>query len=122
MTHEQKIPPYIKIFSCISSQQTESNVLTLKSAVHYAPTDIPTIFLGSYARKPFELVFGGKEDPNELSVDKQLSAFVDLTKAFLSHTTNAASSTVLSESISKWDNFLIRGTDYIKKKSESAAL
>ena len=96
--------------------------MTLKSAVHYAPTDIPTIFLGSYARKPFELVFGGKEDSNELSVDKQLSAFVDLTKAFLSHTTSAASSTTaLSESISRWDDFLIRGTEYIKKKSESAA-
>ena len=94
--------------------------MTLKSAVHYAPTDIPTIFLGSYARRPFELVFGGKEDPNELSVDKQLSAFVDLTKAFLSHTT-ASSPTALSESISRWDDFLIRGTDYIKKKSESAA-
>ena len=40
----------------------ETNVLTLKNAVHYAPTDIPTIFMGSYARKPFEFIFGsGKQ-------------------------------------------------------------
>ena len=37
-------------------------MLTLKNAVHYAPTDIPTIFMGSYARKPFEFIFGsGKQ-------------------------------------------------------------
>ena len=101
---------------------TDTNVITLKSAVHYAPTDIPTIFLGSYARRPFEMVFGGKVDSSkELSVDRQLDAFMDLTKSYLGYTTAAASSPcALSESIARWDEFLIRGSDYIKKKSESA--
>jgi len=34
-----------------------SNVITLRDAMHYAPCDIPTVFMGSYARLPFSWLF-----------------------------------------------------------------
>ena len=46
----------------ICSNLLDTNVLTLRKAIHYAPTDIPTVFLGSHAKKPFELIFEGDKN------------------------------------------------------------
>jgi len=120
------------------SDTMETNVLTLKNAVHYAPTDIPTIFMGSYARKPFEFIFGsGKQQQSAeeaLNVEEQLEAFKDLSKAFLTYSTASASHSAdspspqaincshvekLSESFSRWDKHLIKGADYLRRRKES---
>jgi len=100
-------------FECPLDDVLDSNVLTLKKAIHYAPTDVPPVFLGSHARKPFEMVFGGK-DQEGLSVEQQLEAFVDLTRAYLG-------GEGLSECVGRWDENLIRGTDYLKKKAEAGS-
>lgn len=41
-----------------------SNVLTLRNTIHYAPTDIPTIFMGSWARFPYKWLM--KRAPSEI--------------------------------------------------------
>merc|ERR1712242_265631 len=97
--------------------------------------------MGSYARKPFEFIFGsGKQQQSAeeaLNVEEQLEAFKDLSKSFLAYSTAASAShsadspspqaincshvEQLSECFGRWDKHLIEGADYLRKRKESAS-
>jgi len=93
-----------------------SNVLTLRDAMHYAPTDIPTVFLGSWARLPFSWLFRmsssdpsptSGEGPAPLPASKSVEVCSELGLRFLSNN--------LKTYVEKIQRFVIHGTDYIKK-------
>ena len=37
----------------LTTSTSRSNVITLRDAIHYAPCDIPTVLMGSWAKIPF---------------------------------------------------------------------
>ncbi len=112
--------------SKFEDEEAGDNVLTLRDTAHYGPTDIPTIFMGSYARAPFEAMFKmgrGRGNVTEavnnsqeapLPAEDALVASTDLFLGYLysSLGEGADSNLTLEHFKTKYKRFIIKGSDY----------
>jgi hypothetical protein len=99
----------------------QTNVLTLRGGMHYAPCDIPTVFMGSWARYPFSLLFKIPEPdvpsmadgPAPIPASKALDVCTDLALKFLKASSGDDD---LQTYVGGINRYVIRGSDYLRKE------
>ena len=97
--------------------EKEGNVLTLRDTMHYAPCDIPTVLMGSWARLPFSLLFqfnSTSDSDSEQSLSaaplpawKSLSVCSEIGVKYFSDSQ-------LQQCLEENRRYLIYGTDYLQ--------
>ena len=93
-------------------------MFTLRHTIHYAPTDIPTIFNGSWARFVYKRLFRTQANELDFPAEAALTLCGQMFTAYLK-TVRETSEASLEKCVDENDVFLIRGTAY--KEEEVAA-
>lgn len=107
----------MKYFEKLNESNGLSNIITLRETMHYAPCDIPTVLMGSWARIPFSLLFNFNsntttsinchgEEEEALPAWKSLGLCSDIGVKYLSDST-------LKQCLEEHHRYLIYGTDYL---------
>ena len=110
----------MKHFEQSNTASTQSsNIITLRDTMHYAPCDIPTVLMGSWARLPFSILFRfnttpHNEDEQSLSAAplpawKSLGVCSEIGEKYLSDDDSQ-----LGQCIEEHSRYLIYGTDYLQ--------
>ena len=97
-----------KNFQTMRHFETKGNILTLKDTLHYAPCDIPTVFMGSWVRVPFTWLFRlSNAEQQALPASKALGVCSDIAVRYFTQSDS------LKDYLAKHDQYLIHGTSYM---------